>query len=58
MRVRDRAGRVVRPCCGSVPRLDDAGRFLGCTGCDLDITEAGLAAEGLERRVADLSRLR
>jgi PAS domain S-box-containing protein len=51
-RVRDRAGQVVWLRCEGVPRLDDAGRFLGYTGCNVDITEARLAAEELERRVA------
>ncbi|HEV7265610.1 MAG TPA: PAS domain S-box protein [Falsiroseomonas sp.] len=52
-RVRDRAGRVLWVRSESVPRLDDAGRFLGYTGCGVDITDARLAAEELERRVAE-----
>jgi PAS domain S-box-containing protein len=52
-RVRDRAGRVVWLRCEGVPRMDDAGRFLGYTGCNVDITEARLAAEELEHRVAE-----
>jgi PAS domain S-box-containing protein len=52
-RVRDRAGEVRWLRCEGVPRMDDAGRFLGYTGCNLDITEARLAAEELERRVAE-----
>ncbi len=51
-RVRDRAGQLRWLRCEGVPRLDDAGRFLGYTGCNVDITEARLAAEELERRVA------
>jgi signal transduction histidine kinase/CheY-like chemotaxis protein len=39
--------------CEGVPRLDDTGRFLGYTGCNVDITEARLAAGELERRVAE-----
>ncbi len=52
-RVRDKAGRVRWLRCEGVPRLDDAGNFLGYTGCNLDITEARLAAEELEGRVAE-----
>ena len=52
-RVRDKAGQVVWLRCEGVPRLDDAGRFLGYTGCNVDITEARLVAEELERRVAE-----
>ena len=52
-RVRDKVGRVVWLRCEGVPRMDDAGRFLGYTGCNVDITEARLAAEELERRVAE-----
>ena len=52
-RVRDRAGRVRWLRCEGVPRLDDTGVFLGYTGCNVDITEARLAAEELERRVAE-----
>ncbi|MFC7478252.1 PAS domain S-box protein [Dankookia sp. GCM10030260] len=52
-RMRDREGRVVWLRCEGVPRMDDAGRFLGYTGCNVDITEARLAAEELERRVAE-----
>jgi signal transduction histidine kinase len=36
-----------------VPRADDAGTFLGYTGCNVDITEARLAAEELEHLVAE-----
>ncbi len=52
-RVRDKAGRVRWLRCEGVPRRDDAGTFLGYTGCNVDITEARLAAEELERRVAE-----
>ncbi|SDB74815.1 PAS domain S-box-containing protein [Belnapia rosea] len=51
--VRDRAGQVRWLRCEGVPRMDDAGRFLGYTGCNVDITETRLAAEELERRVAE-----
>ncbi|WP_052402911.1 hybrid sensor histidine kinase/response regulator [Muricoccus aerilatus] len=52
-RVRDRHGRVRWLRCEGVPRTDDAGTFLGYTGCNVDITEARLASEELERLVAD-----
>ncbi|MBL6459619.1 PAS domain S-box protein, partial [Belnapia sp. T6] len=52
-RVRDRAGQVRWLRCEGVPRLDDAGRFLGYTGCNLDITETRLAADEMEHRVAE-----
>jgi signal transduction histidine kinase len=51
--VRDRHGRVRWLRCEGVPRTDDAGTFLGYTGCNVDITEARLASEELERRVAE-----
>ncbi|NOG71610.1 ATP-binding protein [Roseicella sp. DB1501] len=53
VRVRDAAGAIRWLRCEGVPRLDDAGRFLGYTGCGIDITEARLAADELERRVAE-----
>ena len=52
-RVRDREGRVRWLRCEGVPRTDDAGRFLGYTGCNVDITETRLAAEQLEGLVAE-----
>jgi len=52
-RVLDRHGRVRWLRCEGVPRTDDAGTFLGYTGCNVDITEARFAAEELERRIAD-----
>jgi PAS domain S-box-containing protein len=52
VRVRDRDGQVRWMRCEGVPRLDDAGNFLGYTGCAVDISDARLAAEELERRVA------
>jgi PAS domain S-box-containing protein len=52
-RVRDREGRVVWLRCEGVLRMDDTGRFLGYTGCNVDITEARLAADELEHRVAE-----
>jgi PAS domain S-box-containing protein len=40
VRVIDREGRVRWLRCEGVPRLDDAHRFLGYTGCKIDITDA------------------
>ena len=51
--MRDRNGRVRWLRCEGVPRTDDVGTFLGYTGCNLDITEARLAAEELGRLVAE-----
>ena len=53
IRVRDKAGQVRWMRCDGVPRLDHAGAFLGYTGCAVDITEARLAADALEARVAE-----
>ncbi|WP_082167652.1 sensor histidine kinase [Methylobacterium aquaticum] len=39
-RVIDRHGATRWLLCEGVPRLDDHGRFLGYTGCNVDITEA------------------
>jgi PAS domain S-box-containing protein len=52
-RVRDREGEIRWLRCEGVPRLDDTGRFLGYTGCNVDITEARLASDELERRVVE-----
>ena len=53
MRVRDKAGQLRWLRCEGVPRLDDAGTFLGYTGCSMDVTEARLAASDLEARIAE-----
>ncbi len=53
VRVRDKAGQVRVLRCEAVPRQDDAGQFLGYTGCKIDITEARLATDVLELRVAE-----
>ncbi len=45
VRVRDKNGRVRWLRCDGVPRLDDAGSFLGYTGCAVDITDVKLAQE-------------
>ncbi len=53
IRVR-RADRAVRWLgCEGVPRSDDAGAFLGYTGCAVDITEARLSTEALETRITE-----
>jgi PAS domain S-box-containing protein len=51
--VHDKAGRVRWLRCDGVPRLDDIGRFLGYTGCAVDITDTRLATQELERHVAE-----
>jgi len=53
VRVCDKDGQVRWMRCDGVPRFDDAGAFLGYTGCGVDITEARLAADVLEARVAE-----
>lgn len=53
VRVRDRASQIRWLRCECVPRLDDAGKFLGYTCCGMDITEARQATEELEHRVAE-----
>ena len=52
-RVRDGDGQIRWMRCDGVPRRDDMGTFLGYTGCAVDITEARLAADVLEARVAE-----
>ncbi|MBD0273047.1 MAG: PAS domain S-box protein, partial [Acetobacteraceae bacterium] len=47
VRVRDKGGGVRWLRCEGVPRLDDAQRFLGYTGCNLDITDAKAAEAAL-----------
>jgi PAS domain S-box-containing protein len=44
-RVIDRYGQVRWLRCEGVPRLDDSHRFLGYTGCNVDISEAKIAEE-------------
>ena len=60
VRIRDKHHCIRWVHCEGVPRMDDGGRFLGYTGCCLDITDTKLATEELERRVhertAELSR--
>ncbi len=54
-RVIDRTGAVRWLRCEGVPRLDDAGRFLGYTGCNVDITDAKLAEEHLLLLIHELN---
>jgi len=53
VRVRDKAGRLRWLRCQGVPRFDASGAFLGHTGANIDITEAKLARNELERLVAE-----
>ncbi|ACL55978.1 sensor histidine kinase [Methylobacterium nodulans] len=46
-RVFDKHGAIRWLLCEGVPRLDDRQRFLGYTGCNVDITEAKLAEAAL-----------
>jgi PAS domain S-box-containing protein len=55
MRVIDRHGATRWLRCEGVPRLDDAGRFLGYTGCNVDITDAKLAEEHLLLLIHELN---
>ena len=50
-RVADKTGLTRWVRCDGVARLDDHGGFLGYTCCSLDITDARLAADDLEKRV-------
>ena len=51
LRVIDRHGDVRWLHCKAIPRFDRAGRFLGLTGNNVDITETKRAREELERMV-------
>ncbi|MFC1458455.1 PAS domain S-box protein [Microvirga arabica] len=55
VRVRDRNGAVRWLRCESVPRFDDARRFLGYTGCNVDITEAKVAEERRDLLIHELN---
>ena len=54
-RVVDRDGAVRWLRCEGVPRLDDAGTFLGYTGCNVDITDAKFAEEHLLLLIHELN---
>ena len=54
-RVVDKTGRVRWLRCEGVPRFDDAGRFLGYTGCNVDITESKVAEERRDLLIHELN---
>ncbi|WP_236961120.1 sensor histidine kinase [Methylobacterium durans] len=55
VRVIDSEGAVRWLRCEGVPRLNDAGTFLGYTGCNVDITDAKLAEEHLILLIHELN---
>jgi len=56
IRVQDKRGRLRWLRCEGVPRRDSTGQFLGYVGCNVDITEARLAADALEAQVEQRTR--
>ncbi|MCB8822276.1 PAS domain S-box protein [Microvirga rosea] len=56
VRVWDRQGRLRWLRCEGVPRRDTMGQFLGYVGCNIDITEARLAADALEAKIEQRTR--
>ena len=54
-RVIDKTGQVRWLRCEGVPRFDDARRFLGYTGCNVDITEAKVAEERRDLLINELN---
>jgi PAS domain S-box-containing protein len=54
-RVIDRTGQVRWLRCEGVPRFDDAQRFLGYTGCNVDITESKVAEERRDLLINELN---
>jgi PAS domain S-box-containing protein len=55
VRVRDKHDRTRWLRCEGVPRLNDAGQYLGYTGCALDITDVKLAQGRLELLINELN---
>ncbi len=55
VRVRNAAGQVRWLHCEGIARFDGAGRFLGYTGCNVDVTESKAAAEHLHLLVGELN---
>jgi PAS domain S-box-containing protein len=55
VRVRDREGALRWLRCEGVPRLDDAHRFLGYTGCNVDVTDAKVAEERRDLLINELN---
>lgn len=56
VRVYNRHGQLLWLRCEGVPRFDGSGQFLGYVGCNVDITDARLAAEALEAQVEQRTR--
>jgi PAS domain S-box-containing protein len=54
-RVIDKVGQVRWLRCEGVPRFDDAQRFLGYTGCNVDITESKVAEERRDLLINELN---
>jgi PAS domain S-box-containing protein len=54
-RVMDKTGQVRWLRCEGVPRFDDAQRFLGYTGCNVDITESKIAEERRDLLINELN---
>jgi PAS domain S-box-containing protein len=54
-RVIDKKGQVRWLQCEGVPRFDDAQRFLGYTGCNVDITETKVAEERRDLLIHELN---
>lgn len=55
VRVRDKECRIRWLRCEGVARLDDAGAFLGYTGCNVDISDAKLAEERQQLLINELN---
>jgi len=53
IRVWDKKGRLRWLSCQGVPRFDGAGTYLGHTGTNVDITEARIARDELERLIEE-----
>lgn len=56
VRVWDKHGHLRWLRCEGVPRRDSMGQFLGYVGCNVDITEARLAADALEAQIEQRTR--
>ncbi|HEY8381333.1 MAG TPA: PAS domain-containing protein, partial [Microvirga sp.] len=54
-RVIDKEGNVRWLRCEGVPRLDDSGRFLGYTGCNVDVTEGKLGEQRRDLLIHELN---
>ncbi|MGE0750844.1 MAG: PAS domain S-box protein [Variibacter sp.] len=58
IRVYNRRGELRWLRCEGLPRYDGAGNFLGYVGCNVDVTEAQLAADALEALVRERTQER